>query len=97
MVNDEGEALELYKKTIDDTYKAYNKLIKKGVAREQARALLPVSFYTEWYWTASLQTISHFVNLRDHAGAQLEIREFALEIDIMMNKILPNTWKALRN
>ena len=91
------EAIKLYKDQIASMFDTYEKLLATGVAKEQARVILPLSFMTEWYWTASLQTIAHFVNLRDHTHAQIEIRDFAVEIDEMMYKILPNTWKALRN
>ena len=97
MIDDNEEAIETYAKYIETAYKTYQTLIEKGVAREQARAVLPVSFYTEWYWTASLQTIAHFVKLRDHAGAQIEIQEYAQAIDDMMYKLYPNCWKQLRS
>jgi thymidylate synthase (FAD) len=90
------EAVELFKNSIDDSYTAYEKLLKLGASKEQARGVLPISFYTEWYWTASLQTLSHFVNLRDHEGAQWEIREYAIELDYLLQQVLPYSWKALR-
>jgi thymidylate synthase (FAD) len=96
-VDDNEGAVKIYKDQIASMFDAYEKLLAAGVAKEQARAILPLSFMTEWYWTASLQTIAHFVNLRDHSHAQIEIRDFAVEIDQMMYTILPNTWKALRN
>ena len=44
-----------------------------GVAKEQARVILPLSQYTEFYWTASFQAIVNFIELRDEPTAQWEI------------------------
>lgn len=55
----------------------YNEMIENNVAREQARIILPVGFYTEFRWTASLQAITHFVKLRSKPDAQAEIRDVA--------------------
>ncbi|MGA8605161.1 MAG: FAD-dependent thymidylate synthase, partial [Thermoplasmata archaeon] len=33
-----------------DSYAAYTRALEAGVARETARLLLPVAYYTEWYW-----------------------------------------------
>lgn len=73
----------------------YNKLLDKGVCREQARAFLPVSFFTEWYWTGSLQAIYHLVELRNKPDAQLETRQYAQAIDVLMSELFPVSWRAL--
>lgn len=95
-VENESTLIEEYKQHVDDAYCFYNKLIESGVCREQARTILPVNFWTEWYWTASLQTIFHFVKLRNDGHAQLEIREYAIAIDDLMLSIFPNGWRALK-
>jgi len=56
---------------------AYNELLSMGVAREQARVILPVSTYTEFIWTGSLQAIMHFLSLRAKKETQLETRLYA--------------------
>ena len=58
-------------------FQGYQKLLQWGVAREQARFLLPLSFYTKFVWTCSLQAVLHFIDLRDHAHAQSELRDYA--------------------
>ena len=55
----------------------YEKLLKMGVAKEQARAILPLNQYTEVYWTASFQGIVNFIELRDEKTSQWEIQEYA--------------------
>jgi len=55
----------------------YDDLLNMGVAKEQARAILPLSQYTEVYWTASFQSVMNFIELRDEKTSQWEIQEYA--------------------
>lgn len=87
---------ELYNKFIFFAGSVYKIMLKYGVAREMARMVIPLSFYTEVYWTASLQAVANFVKLRDHEGAQWEIQEYARAIDRMMESLYPTAWKALK-
>ena len=48
----------------------YNRLIQSGVAPEQARLVLPLSMYTEWYWTGSLMAFARVCKLRTSGDAQ---------------------------
>jgi len=68
-------------------------LLKNGVAKEQARAILPLSQYTEVYWTASFQAIMNFIELRDESTAQWEIQQYAKVMKDMMFEIYPKTTK----
>ena len=76
----------------------YNSLLNLGVAKEQARILLPLAGYTEVYWTASFQAIVNFIELRDEPTAQWEIREYAKALKSLIFKIYPKTtevWSKL--
>ena len=66
-----------YQAAIDTAYQNYQQLLAAGVAREQARAVLPLATYTEYYWTCNLRSLMHFVRLRNHADAQWEIQQYA--------------------
>lgn len=90
------ELLVAFRGVQDYANHVYKTLIEAGVAKEQARMVLPVTFFTEWYWTASLQAIQHFVKLRSDAHAQEEIREYAEVMDSIMGKLYPNAWSALK-
>lgn len=57
-----------------------------GIAREVARTVLPVSFYTEVYWKQDLHNLFHMLKLRSDVGAQKEIRAYA---DAMYRLIQP--------
>lgn len=73
-------ALEIYKKTLQETYQAYEALLQAGVCREQARGVLPLCTYTEFIYTCNLNALMHFVRLRTHEGAQYEIKRYAQEM-----------------
>ncbi|MFP7288030.1 FAD-dependent thymidylate synthase [Shouchella clausii] len=59
----------------------YNDAISAGVCAEQARLFLPAyGMYVRWYWTASLQSVCHFLAQRLEHDAQKEIQEYAKAI-----------------
>jgi thymidylate synthase (FAD) len=59
------------------TSELYNLLLEQDVARELARTILPVSYYTQCYWKIDLHNFFHFSKLRMDGHAQKEIRDFA--------------------
>ena len=70
---------------------SYENLLKLGVAKEQARTILPLNQYTEVYWTASFQAIMNFLELRTEKTAQWEIQQYAQAIKQLVSKIYPET------
>jgi thymidylate synthase (FAD) len=88
----------LYKKTVGECLDTYKRLLDQGVAREQARGVLPQCTYTEFYWTCNVRSFLHFVHLRDHAGAQWEIQQYAKAMLEMAKEHFPETigiWEGL--
>ena len=84
------ETAESFLELLEDSeklYARYLELTEKGVARELARAALPVSVYTEWYWKCDLHNLFHFLSLRMDPHAQQEIRVFADAMYELMNKL----------
>lgn len=74
----ENEALlERYKETLAECSRTYEHLLENGVCREQARGLLPTCTYTEFIYTVNLHSLTNFLRLRLHPGAQWEIRVYA--------------------
>jgi len=74
----------------------YDKLIKNGICREQARGVLPQNMYTEYYGTSNLNNLLKFISLRSHKGAQWEIQRVAegvLEIITELWPVAVNTYK----
>ena len=74
---------------------SYKVLLDNGVAPEQARMVLPLNTYTEWYWSGSLDAFANMYNLRTGEGAQEETKEVALMIGKELKEIFPYSWKAL--
>ena len=60
-----------------EAYENYQHLLSQGISKEQARAVLPVGMMSSCYWTASLQAVMHFLELRLDNHSQYEIRLFA--------------------
>lgn len=94
-VEQNQEAKNIYLKALDDAYTSYKKLLELGVCKEQARMLMPLSFKNSLVWTASLEATVHFIKLRDHAGAQLEIRNLARAIHELIKPLCPHSIDAL--
>ncbi len=76
----------------------YEERLSLGVAREQARKDLPLSTYTEAYWKIDLHNLLHFLALRMHGHAQLEIRQYASVIGHeVVSRWCPLVWEAFRD
>jgi len=72
----------------------YNKLIEEGVSREIARINLPLSTFTEFYFSIDLHNLLNFLKLRNSENAQYEIKEYAKSIAEIIEPLCPITMKA---
>lgn len=72
----------------------YDEALKRGVAKEQARFLLPLSTQTTLYMTGNLRSWIHYIELRASASTQKEHRDIAIECRRILSEICPNTAKA---
>lgn len=91
----DGLLMAEYKNHCQKALDLYHRLLEHGVAREQARGVLPLNIYTEFYWTVSLQALVNFIHLRTHAGAQYEIRLFADALQQLAQDVVPVSFEAL--
>jgi thymidylate synthase (FAD) len=78
----------------EKAYSTYQNLLQQGVARELARAVLPVSIFTEVYVNCDLHNLLHFLHLREDDHAQLEIREMAAAMRTVAEQLYPWTFEA---
>tara|TARA_Y100000748_G_C15443286_1_gene468063 strand:- start:468 stop:1160 length:693 start_codon:yes stop_codon:yes gene_type:complete len=92
-VEDQKGTLQSWEDSIAHAKIFYDSLLRRGVAKEQARVVLPLSQYTEVYWTASFQAIMNFIELRDETTAQWEIQEYARILKELMFDVYPETTK----
>ena len=75
--------------------RAYKRLLDAGVAPEQARAVLPQTLYTSWYWTASLYFYANLCRQRLDSHAQKEAYVVAQAIAKILQPLFPISWKYL--
>lgn len=76
---------------------AYEWALSAGICAEQARLFLPAySLYTVWRWTASLQSLQHFLSQRLGHDAQSEIREYAEAVLRVTEPIFPASLKKIK-
>ena len=78
----------------EQAYETYERLVAAGVARELARAALPVGAYTEFYWTVNARALMNFVSLRAAPTAQREIRRYADAVETFLAARMPVTYAA---
>jgi len=77
-----------------ESYQKYEQGLESGISREQARMILPLNLYTEWYWKIDLHNLFHFLALRCDSHAQWEIRVFAEAILELIKPIVPFSVEA---
>ncbi len=75
------------------SFELYEKLLERGVCREQARGILPQNMMVTFWGTVNLGNLLHFLELRDSEHAQWEIREYAIAIKKLIKPIIPNVAK----
>jgi thymidylate synthase (FAD) len=96
LVADPEQALrQAYQAQLQQSLALYQQLVAQGVAKVQARALLPLAIYTEFYWTVSLQALTNFIHLRKHPGAQYEIRCYADALESLTQLAVPVSYTHL--
>jgi thymidylate synthase (FAD) len=73
----------------------YEEALKLGIAKEQARFLLPLSTTTKLYMHGTVRSFIHYLNLRTGNGTQKEHKEIAEAIKAIFIEQLPTVSKAL--
>lgn len=83
---------------IELTKKNYQWAIENGIAKEQARALLPEGLtVSRLYVNGTIRSWIHYVELRSANGTQKEHMELAREIGKAISKIFPLADKYINN
>jgi thymidylate synthase (FAD) len=79
--------------TSNDAFESYRHMLEIGVAKEVARLVLPVNTYSRMKWTVNLRSLLNFLALRNSEHAQREIRDYAIEIEKMVTRVVPVTMR----
>lgn len=75
---------------LEDGVRLYEKAMEYGICAEQARLFLPAyGMYVRYYWTASLQSICHFLNQRLAHDSQVEIQVYAKAVLELIKPLFP--------
>lgn len=76
-----AEFTEKLNKYIKEGVDLYEEAMERGICAEEARLFLPAyGMYVSWYWTASLQSVAHFIKQRTDSHSQFEIRQYAAAV-----------------
>jgi thymidylate synthase (FAD) len=84
-----ADAKTLFDNTMQDLQKTYDQLIELGIAKEDARAVLPNACATRLIVTMNARSLFHFFGLRCCVRAQSEIRQMANEMLKLCKEVAP--------
>ena len=95
--------IESIKATCTHAYESYTKMLDAGVAREVARAVLPVTLYSSMYVTMNARALMNFLSLRtaregSHFPSypQREIEMVAEKMEAHFAQLMPITYGAFQ-
>ena len=92
---EDSEVYRVARASMETAMSSYKHLIELGVAKECARAILPLNTETTMYMNGTVRSWVHYIDLRAAEDTQKEHREIAESIkNIFINKF-PNTSEAL--
>jgi thymidylate synthase (FAD) len=77
-----------------EAFAAYERMLELGVAKEVARAVLPLCMFTKYYWSCNPRSLMHFCSLRNSEQAQFEIRQLAKAAESFLERLMPVTHAA---
>jgi thymidylate synthase (FAD) len=86
-----------YAKALQQAKQAYRALLMLGVSKEQARGILPMSTFSTFTWTCSLQALLHFISLRDSPDSQGEIQAYAQAMKLLARPLFNEVFEAFEN
>jgi thymidylate synthase (FAD) len=86
----ENEWTQIQLDLIENSKKAYNWAIENGIAKEQARAVLPEgNTVSRLYMNGTLRSWIHYIELRSANGTQKEHMEIAIACAEVVTSIFP--------
>jgi len=84
------EAFERLLSSVEKGLEDYEWALEQGICAEQARLYLNAyGLYVRYYWTASLQSVCHFLNQRLAHDSQVEIQLYAKAVLELIKPLFP--------
>ena len=86
-----------------ESWGIYQDLLRKDVANEVARMVLPLNIYSQMYWTVNARSLMNFLSLRGtqddrpeeiRSYPQREIQMAAEQIEMFFDEAMPATYHA---
>jgi len=87
--------VQAQKSVWESAYGQYQEALKRGIAKECARTLLPLGTATRLYMNGTVRSWIHYIQLRTEVGTQLEHREVAEACRQVFVKNFPVVAQAL--
>ena len=79
---------------IDHVFVVYERMLKEGVAKEVARAILPEGMtYSRMYMNGSLRSWLHYIDIRCDQATQKEHREVAEKCKTILKELCPSLFE----
>jgi thymidylate synthase (FAD) len=88
-ISNKRETKRIFDDALENISTTYQKLLKMGIPKEDARFILPNAAKTNIIVTMNARELRHFFNLRCCARAQWEIREVATEMLRQVKRATP--------
>ena len=79
----------------DDALDLYDYLLDQGVAKECARAVLPLNTATRLYMSGTIRSWLHYCDLRCANGTQAEHKRIADSVKDILAEQLPDVYAAM--
>ena len=95
-ITEEAKVLDEMDQALQASLRAYSYLLFKGVAREQARGVLPQNTYTTFWMTGNLHNWFKFLKLRLHDHSQEETRLVAKAALSIIQEDFPLTTSLMK-
>ena len=93
------ETVEYYEQRMDDHFREavtlYESLLHSGVAKECARAVLPLNTVTRLYMSGTIRSWLHYIDLRGDNGTQREHMQIARSVGEILATELPTVARAM--
>lgn len=85
-------------RVLDEAELMYNAAISKGIAKEQARALLPEGLtMSRLYMNGTLRSWLHYIEIRTDKATQKEHRDVAEACKAILSDVCPNIVQGVMN
>ena len=79
----------------EEAFSLYEDMLADGVAKECARAVLPMNTATRLYMSGTIRSWLHYVDLRGDNGTQSEHMQIARQVGLILDDEVPTIARAM--